>query len=128
MTSPGNNEEPDGALARLAAQAAASKGGEDILILEVGPVLAICDTFVLASGGNRRQVKAIAEEVELQVKAAGGPAPLRMEGMAEAEWVLLDYGDVVVHVFSDEARRFYELERLWRDAPRTEWEEAAVER
>ncbi len=104
-------------LARTAARAAAAKGGDETLVLDVGHVLAICDLFVLTSGRNTRQVRTIAEEVEAQVKAADGRAPLRVEGLDTAEWVLLDFGDVVVHVFLDEVRRYYELERLWSDAP-----------
>jgi ribosome-associated protein len=111
-------------LTRVAARAAASKGGEDTVVLEVGAVLAICDAFILTSGRNHRQVATIAEEVEAQVKAAGGRSPLRIEGRDTAEWVLLDFGDFVVHVFLEETRRFYDIERLWRDAPRLEWEEA----
>lgn len=113
-------------LARVAARAAASKGAEDTAIVEVGAVLAICDAFVLTSGRNHRQVKTIAEEVEAQVKAAGGGGPLRIEGRAESEWILLDYGDFAVHVFLDEVRNYYQLERLWRDAPRLEWEDAPL--
>ena len=109
----------------MAARAASSKGGEETVVLEVGAVLAICDAFVLTSGRNHRQVATIAEEVEAQVKAvADGRAPLRIEGREQAEWILLDYGDFVVHIFLEETRRFYELERLWRDAPRIEWEDA----
>jgi len=107
----------------VAAQAAASKKGEDIMILDVGDVLAITDSFVITSAPNDRQVRAIADEVERKVKAEGGPSPLRTEGLREGEWVLLDYGDFVVHVFLDETRRFYDLERLWRDAPRVAWDE-----
>jgi ribosome-associated protein len=84
----------------------------------------ITDSFVITSAPNDRLVRTIAEEVERRVKEAGGPAPLRVEGLREAEWVLLDYGDFVVHVFLEETRRFYDLERLWADAPRVEWEEA----
>ena len=108
-------------LAAVAARAADAKQGHDPIVLEVGPVLAITDLFVIASGANPRQVKTICEEVEAQVKAAGGLAPLRTEGMADARWVLLDYGDFVVHVFLDEAREYYDLERLWADAPRLDW-------
>ena len=115
-------------LARTAARAAAAKGGDETLVLDVGHVLAICDVFVLTSGRNTRQVRTIAEEVEAQVKAAGGRAPLRIEGLDAAEWVLLDFGDFVVHVFQDEVRRFYQLERLWADAPRLEWAEAGAPR
>lgn len=96
------------------------------MILEVGAVLAICDAFVLSSGGNVRQVRAMADEVEARVKAEGGGSPLRAEGLDSAEWVLLDYGVFVVHLFLDETRRYYQLERLWRDAPRLEWEEAGA--
>ena len=68
-------------------------------------------------------MRTIAEEVEKAVKADDGPAPLRIEGLDDARWVLLDYGDFVVHVFLDEARRYYDLERLWSDAPRVRWDE-----
>ena len=118
--------------ARTAARAADAKGGDDTVILEVGKVLAITDAFVITSGRNHRQVRTIADEVEARVKADGGPSPLRVEGAGQAEWVLLDYGDFVVHVFLDEVRRYYDLERLWADAPVIEWDEdvraaAAVE-
>jgi ribosome-associated protein len=108
----------------VAAQAADAKGGEDTLILAVGRVLAITDAFVITSGANIRQVRTIAEEVEGQVKAVGGPAPLRIEGLDDARWVLMDFGDFVVHVLVDEARGFYELERLWADADVWAWESA----
>jgi ribosome-associated protein len=107
----------------MAARAAAAKKGEGTIILEVGRVLAITEAFVITSGTNARQVRTIAEEVEDRVKADGGPSPLRIEGLDDARWVLLDYGDFVVHVFLDEVRRFYDLERLWSDSPRWAWEE-----
>ena len=107
----------------MAARAAASKGGTDTMVLEVGKVLAITDAFVITSGRNSRQVATIAEEVEAQLKTGAGISPLRVEGKTQAEWVLLDYGDFVVHAFLDETRAYYELERLWSDAPRVEWEE-----
>ena len=100
-----------------AAEAAASKGGDDVVALEVGEVLAITDAFVIASGTNHRQVLTMADEIEARVKDGGGPSPIRVEGRADAQWVLLDYGDFVVHVFLDEVRRYYDLERLWADAP-----------
>ena len=106
-----------------AAQAASSKKGDDIVILDVGSVLVITDSFVITSAPNERLVRTIAEEVEKRIKEEGGPAPLRAEGVREAEWVLLDYGDFVVHVFLEETRRFYDLERLWADAPRVAWED-----
>ncbi|MEO7836727.1 MAG: ribosome silencing factor [Acidimicrobiales bacterium] len=108
----------------VAAAAAAAKKGEDVVVLEVGPILGITDAFVITHGANVRQVRSIAEEVEDQVSAAGGPKPLRVEGLDDARWVLLDYGDFVVHVFLDEVRRFYDLERLWADAPRVAWDGA----
>jgi ribosome-associated protein len=109
--------------ASIAARAAAEKLGEDTVVLGVGQALAITDAFVITSGANARQVRTIAEDVELRVKQAGGPPPLRIEGMDDARWVLMDYGDFVVHVFLDEARRFYALERLWGDGEVWEWEE-----
>lgn len=107
----------------VAAQAAAAKKGEDIVILDVGEVLAITDSFVIASASNDRLVRSIADDVEREIKAAGGPVPLRVEGLREGQWVLMDYGDFVVHVFLEETRRFYDLERLWRDAPRLAWDD-----
>lgn len=115
-------------LVATAASAAASKKGEDIVAMEVGQVLAITDAFVITSGSNARQVRTIAEEVEAGVAAGGGPKPLRVEGLDDARWVLLDYGDFVVHVFLDETRRYYDLERLWSDAPRVDWEAALASR
>ncbi|HEY3701286.1 MAG TPA: ribosome silencing factor [Acidimicrobiales bacterium] len=109
-------------LAVVAARAAADKKGESTVILEMGPLLAVTDAFVITSGGNPRQVRTIADEVEDQVKAAGAGGPLRVEGLDDARWILLDYGDVVVHVFLEEARRYYDLERLWADAPRLAWQ------
>ncbi len=112
--------------ARTAARAASAKGGDDTVIIEVGEVLAITDAFVITSGRNTRQVKTIAEEVEARLKADGGIGPLRVEGLGDSQWVLLDYGDLVVHVFLDETRAYYDLERLWSDAPRLAWEDEAA--
>jgi ribosome-associated protein len=109
-----------------AAKAASDKKGEDTVVLEVGHVLAITDAFVITSGTNTRQVKTIAEEVEKKVGEAGGTKPLRVEGLDDARWVLIDYGDFVVHVFLDEVRRYYELERLWSDAPRLDWQQTGA--
>jgi ribosome-associated protein len=115
---------PDGPLlsqdlVRLAAEAAASKTDEPTVVIEVGDLLAITEYFVVASGSNDRQVRAIAEEVERRLKQhSEGRSPRTVEGLDDARWVLMDYGDFVVHVFLEEARRFYDLERLWGDAPR----------
>lgn len=105
----------------VAARAAAEKGAEDVLILEVAGVLSVVDEFVVASAANDRQVRAVVDEVERKVAEAGLAKPLRVEGRDERKWVLLDYGDVVVHVFLREVREYYELERLWSDVPRIEW-------
>ena len=107
----------------VAARAASAKSGMETVILEVGGILAITDAFVITSGTNVRQVRTIADEVELHVAREHGAKPLRVEGLDDARWVLMDYGDFVVHVFLDEARRFYDLERLWADAPRVAWDE-----
>ena len=105
-----------------AARAADDKQGGDTVVLTVGEVLAITEHFVITHGNNARQVRTIAEEVERRISDAGGPKPLRIEGLDDVTWVLLDYGDFVVHVFHEEARRFYELERLWADVPKVAWE------
>ncbi len=110
----------------LAARAADEKLGTDTVVLEVGDVLSIVEYFVITGASNTRQVRTIAEEVEEQVKLAGGPGPLRVEGLDDGTWVLMDYGDVVVHVFLDETREFYDLERLWRDVGRLDWEQPAT--
>jgi ribosome-associated protein len=90
-------------------------------VIDVGDVLAITDHFVIASGGTNRQVRAIVEAVEERLTELGGPKPRRIEGLDTQDWVLMDYGDFVVHVFSAEARTYYQLERLWDDRPRVEW-------
>jgi len=114
-----DTEVPDASL--LAARAADSKLGDQTVILSVGDALGITEAFVITSGGNARQVRTIANEVELQLKKAEGRAPIRIEGLDDARWVLMDYGDFLVHVFVDEAREYYDLEHLWADAPRIAW-------
>ncbi|MEO7519579.1 MAG: ribosome silencing factor [Acidimicrobiales bacterium] len=109
-------------LCRIAAQAAADKKAERPVILDVGRLFGIVDAFVICSGVNDRQVRTIADEVEHRVKQEGGPSPLRVEGKDTATWILLDYGDMIVHVFLDEWRAYYDLERLWKDAARVEWD------
>lgn len=111
-------DEDIAALARAAARAAASKDGEDIEVLDVSNVFVICDAFVLVSGRTERQVKAIAEEVERQVFEASGRRPRAVEGRDTLRWVLIDYGDVIIHVFVEEDRGYYRLERLYGDVPR----------
>ena len=107
-----------------AARAAATKTDRPTVVLDVGEVLSICGWFVITSGGTDRQVRAIADAVEEAVTEAGGPKPLRIEGLDEGSWVLIDYGDVIVHVMDDETREFYDLERLWRDVPVLDWASA----
>jgi ribosome-associated protein len=105
----------------VAARAAADKKGSDTVVLRVGPVLGIAEFFVITSGANDRQVKAIAEEIEMQVADAGAGRPLNVEGFDNRQWVLLDYGDTVVHVFREDVREFYSLDRLWSDMEQIEW-------
>ncbi|MGI9613986.1 MAG: ribosome silencing factor [Acidimicrobiales bacterium] len=103
---------------QLAVDAAEDKLGRDTDAFFVGEVLAITDWFVVTAGGNPRQVRAIVEEVEEQLTKAGGPKPVRIEGKDTLNWVLMDFGAFVVHVFSEDAREYYDLERLWSDVPR----------
>lgn len=109
------------ALAVVAARAADDKKAEHTLVLAVGDVLAITDYFVITSASNRRLVKTVVDAVEEAVREQLGRSPLRMEGVGEQQWVLVDYGDVVVHVFAEEIRMYYEIERLYRDVPRVDW-------
>ena len=90
-----------------------------MVVLDLREIASFTDYFMIASGTNARQVQAIADEVVEQLKKQGTRAA-RVEGYNTAEWVLVDYGDFIVHVFEDKARRFYDLERLWRDAARVE--------
>ena len=109
------------AWARIAATAADDKKAADTVLLDVGEVLSITDVFVVTSGANTRQVRTIADEVSKRLREEVGLAPLRTEGRRDLTWVLLDYGALVVHVFSDEMRRFYDIERLYRDVPNVRW-------
>jgi ribosome-associated protein len=110
-------------LARLAADAIADKKGQDIVLLEVGDLFVITEVFVIATGNSRPHVQSLVDRVEELLKEADRN-PLRDEGRVEAEWVLLDYGDIMVHVFQPSAREYYDLERLWRDAPVIDWSPA----
>jgi ribosome-associated protein len=113
-------------IACTAARAADDKKAEHTIVLAVGDLLAITDYFVVTSASNRRLVRSIVDAVEEDVRAAHGRSPIRIEGLSEQQWVLIDYGDVVVHVFTDELRAYYEIERLYRDVPRVEWQTAEV--
>ena len=103
----------------MAVHAAADKKALDIVVLDLREIASFTDHFVIASGTNERQVQAIADGVVETLKKAGTPAA-RVEGYKTAEWILLDYGDFVFHVFDDKARKFYDLERLWRESRRIE--------
>lgn len=103
-------------LASIAARAASEKLAEDILVIDVSDRMAITDCFVIASGDNERMVNSIVDEVEVELSQAGHK-PLRREGRGDGHWVLLDYGQIVIHVQRAPEREFYGLDRLWRDAP-----------
>ena len=101
---------------QVAARAADSKGGDDLVALDVSNPLPLADIFLLATGRSERNVVAIASEVEDKLNEAGVKT-LRREGKSEGRWILLDFGDLVVHVFHEEDRMYYALERLWKDCP-----------
>ncbi|TAJ46710.1 MAG: ribosome silencing factor [Herbiconiux sp.] len=103
-------------LAQLAATAADSKSAIDLVALDVSGPLPLTDVFLLASGRNERNVVAIAEEISDRLGEAGSKV-IRREGFSEGRWILLDFGDLVVHVFHEEDRMYYSLERLWKDCP-----------
>jgi ribosome-associated protein len=96
-------------------RAAESKQAKDIRVLDLREVTTFADTLIICGAANARQCQAIADEVERELKSEG-EAPISVEGYTNAEWILLDYGDFVVNVFSEKARAYYDLERLWRDA------------
>ncbi|QDZ13988.1 ribosome silencing factor [Humibacter ginsenosidimutans] len=103
-------------LLQLAAEAADSKAATDLVALDVSGPLPLVDVFLIASGNSERNVMAIAAEVEDRLNEAGAKT-IRREGRSEGHWVLLDFGDLVVHVFHEEDRVYYSLERLWKDCP-----------
>jgi ribosome-associated protein len=109
------------------AQIADEKKADDVIIISVGDVLSITEYFVLTSANNRRLVGTVADEVTSQIRERYGRSPLRTEGVAEQQWVLVDYGDVVVHVFAEETRRYYEIERLYKDVPKVDWKQGGME-
>jgi ribosome-associated protein len=109
--------------AAAAARAAASKQAQDIVVLDVSELIVITDHFVICTATSSRQIRTVVEEIERALKQQLEVRPARREGEGDAGWWLLDYIDVVVHVFGPEERAYYDLERLWRDAPRLDWEE-----
>ena len=96
-------------------EAAEAKQAKDIKVLDLREITTFADFFVVCSGANARQIQAIADQIETRMKQIG-EYPLSVEGYQNAEWVLLDYGDYLIHIFTDKARQYYDLERLWRDA------------
>jgi ribosome-associated protein len=111
---------------RAAAEAAADKHGTDVAVLAVGGIIAIIDWFVLVSASNTRLARTIVDEVQRSLRTLDDSKPIGVEGLDDATWVLLDYGDIVVHVFVDETRAYYDLDRLWADAPRVDWDAASA--
>lgn len=109
-------------LALVAAQAADAKKASDIVLVDMRGVVAYTDWLVVATGQTARQTKAIAEEVRKRVKEETGRFARRTEGEREGEWVLLDYLDAVVHIFTPQSRDFYRLDRLWREAPQERYQ------
>jgi ribosome-associated protein len=107
---------PEAAL--TAARAADAKLGEDTVLLDMRDLLGVTDAFVITAGRNTRQVRTIVDEVEREVKQSSGRSPWAVEGLRDLTWVLMDYGDFLVHVFRDDARAYYDLEHLWGSAPR----------
>ena len=101
---------------QLAIRSAADKKAFDLVALDLRDIASFTEFFVIATGANQRQVQAIADEIREQLKAQLSARPVRVEGYNAAEWVLVDYGDFIVHIFNKEAREFYDLARLWRDA------------
>lgn len=102
----------------MAARAASDKKAEDIIVIDVAELLVVTDFFVICTGRNDQQVRAIADEIEDQLREHANIKPIGREGVQEGKWVLLDYVDMVIHVFQPEERDFYRLEKLWSDAPR----------
>ena len=105
---------------RLAIHCAAEKKAVDMIALDLRDIASFTEFFIIASGSNQRQVQAIADEINEQLKKQLETRPVRIEGYNSAEWVLLDYGDFVFHIFNGDAREFYDLARLWRDARKVE--------
>lgn len=102
------------AMAKLAYEALEEKKAVDITIIDIGEISVVADYFIIASGTNHNQVQALADNVEEQLHKAGYPMK-QAEGYRTANWILMDYGDIIVHVFDSENRLFYDLERIWRD-------------
>lgn len=101
---------------KLAITCAAEKKALGTVLLDLREIADFTDFFIITSGSNQRQVQAISDEIEENMKRQFGETPLNIEGYNSAEWILMDYGDFIVHIFGEKEREFYDLERLWRDA------------
>ncbi len=110
---------------RTAARAAADKKAFEIVALEVSQLTSYTDSLLICSGGSDRQVGAISEEIQRRLRDSGRK-PLHVEGASRSDWVLMDYGEIVVHIFTEERRAFYGLENLWGDAPRLDEEALGI--
>ncbi|WP_232050793.1 ribosome silencing factor [Arabiibacter massiliensis] len=119
MSEPKNKQDETTSRERalIAARAADGKKATDIMVQEVRDLIGVTDYFVIATAANNRQVEAIVDEIEEAEREQGGCKPLHREGTQDGTWSLLDYGDIVVHVFQPETREYYRLEALWNDAP-----------
>ncbi|HUB79308.1 MAG TPA: ribosome silencing factor [Bryobacteraceae bacterium] len=104
----------------IAVRAAEAKKASDLMVLDLTGVTAFADYFLICTGANQKQVQAISDEVGLRLKHEAGELPTNVEGYTQAEWVLADYGDLLIHIFSPQARAYYALERLWRGARQVE--------
>jgi len=118
---PGDNTIDSKTLLRTIAEAASAKKAEHIVLMDVRGLTSFTDFLVLATGTSDRQVRAIGESIEDAVAKAKGPRLVGREGYAQGEWVLVDYGEIVVHLFSDDVRHVYDMENLWAAAPRLQW-------
>jgi ribosome-associated protein len=107
-------------IVKLALVCAEEKKANNTLVIDLREVASFTEFFIITSGSNQRQVQAIADEINEQLKKQFSTKPVRVEGYNAAEWVLLDYGDFIVHIFEQKAREFYDLERLWRDAKKVQ--------
>jgi ribosome-associated protein len=107
--------------AATAAEAAEDKLGHDTVMLAMTELFGVVDAFIITSAANTRHVRTLVEEIERSVKETHQQSPVRVEGLADATWVLMDYGDFIAHVFLQETRDYYDLEHLWSGAPRVRW-------
>ena len=118
----GEGKEHSAELARLAITSLEDKKAEDVRVIDIGGVSVLADYFIIASGNNRAQVQAMADEVEQRLGRAGA-VPRQIEGYQAGNWVLMDFGDVIIHIFDAQNRLFYDLERIWKDGTQIEPEQ-----